>query len=324
MANEKPKFSVSSYKSHMKGYEEVHVPRLMPKPLAPGEALVKISSLLEWAQPAFSGISQLNRVQSKVYETAIFSPENILLCAPIGAGKTNVAMLAILQQIGLHRNEDRSFNHNNYKIVYVSPMKAIVAEVVGNLSMRLEHYGVSVKELSGDQTLTRQQIEETHIIVTTPEKWDIITRESGDCTYTQFVKLLIIDEIHLLESITARTIRQIETTKEHIQLYIGITVKKPLQRFQLMNDVCYEKVISMAGKYQVLIFVHSRKETTKTSRAIRDSAPANDTLSKFLGEDSLIREILQSQMELVKSNDLKDILPYGFAIHHAGLVRADR
>ncbi|KAJ8528853.1 hypothetical protein K7X08_030497 [Anisodus acutangulus] len=352
VANEKPKFSVSSYKSHMKGYEEVHVPRLMPKPLAPGEALVKISSLLEWAHPAF------------IYETALFSPENILLCAPIGAGKTNVTMLAILQQIGLHRNEDRSFNHNNYKIVYVAPMKAIVAEVVGNLSMRLEHYGVSVKELSGDQTLTRQQIEETHIIVTTPEKWDIITRKSGDCTYTQFVKLLIIDEIHLLESITARTIRQIETTKDHIQVvglsatlpnyegvavflrvdlkkdlfyfynsyrpvplaqqYIGITVKKPLQRFQLMNDVCYEKVISVAGKYQVLIFVHSRKETTITARAIRDSALANDTLSKFLGEDSLIREILQSQMELVKSNDLKDLLPYGFAIHHAGLVRADR
>ncbi|KAJ8541007.1 hypothetical protein K7X08_001823 [Anisodus acutangulus] len=61
-----------SYQSHMKGYEEVHVPRLMPKPLAPGEALVKISSLSEWAQPAFSGMSQLNRVQSKVYETAIF------------------------------------------------------------------------------------------------------------------------------------------------------------------------------------------------------------------------------------------------------------
>ncbi|CAN4098719.1 unnamed protein product [Withania somnifera] len=318
-------------------------------------------------------MTQLNRVQSKVYETALFSPENILLCAPTGAGKTNVAMLTILQQIALNRNEDDgTFNHNNYKIVYVAPMKALVAEVVGNLSKRLDHYGVKVKELSGDQTLTRQQIEETQIIVTTPEKWDIITRKSGDRTYTQLVKLLIIDEIHLLhdnrgpvlESIIARTIRQIETTKEHIRLvglsatlpnyedvavflrvdlkkglfhfdnsyrpvplaqqYIGITVKKPLQRFQLMNDVCYEKVISVAGKHQVLIFVHSRKETSKTARAIRDTALANDTLGKFLKEDSLTRELLQSQTELVKSNDLKDLLPYGFAIHHAGMVRTDR
>jgi pre-mRNA-splicing helicase BRR2 len=51
--------------------------------------------------------------------------------------------------------------------------------------------------------------------VTTPEKWDIITRKSGDRAYLDLVKLIIIDEIHLLhdlrgpvlESIVARTIR---------------------------------------------------------------------------------------------------------------------
>ncbi|EYU30521.1 hypothetical protein MIMGU_mgv1a000041mg [Erythranthe guttata] len=371
MANKKCELPVGSYRNHRKGYEEVHVPALKPMPLAAGEKLVKISDIPNWAQPAFKGMSQLNRVQSRVYETALFSAENILLCAPTGAGKTNVAMLTILQQIALNMNDDGSINHSNYKIVYVAPMKALVAEVVGNLSNRLEQYGV-VRELSGDQSLTRQQIEETQIIVTTPEKWDIITRKSGDRTYTQLVKLLIIDEIHLLhddrgpvlESIIARTLRQIETTKEHIRLvglsatlpnyddvarllrveldkglfhfdnsyrpvplaqqYIGITVKKPLQRFQLMNDVCYEKVVGVAGKHQVLIFVHSRKETSKTARAIRETALEKDTLGKFLKEDSASREILQTHTELVKSNDLKDLLPFGFAIHHAGMVRADR
>nr|GMD45178.1 DExH-box ATP-dependent RNA helicase DExH12-like [Ipomoea batatas] len=372
MTNKKCELPLGSYRNHKKGYEEVCVPALKPKPLSEDETFVKISSMPEWVQPAFRGMTQLNRVQSKVYQTALFTPENILLCAPTGAGKTNVAMLTILQQIALNRNEDGSFNHSKYKIVYVAPMKALVAEVVSNLSNRLQVYGVNVKELSGDQTLTRQQIEETQIIVTTPEKWDIITRKSGDRTYTELVKLLIIDEIHLLhdnrgpvlESIVARTVRQIEMTKEHIRLvglsatlpnyddvavflrvdlqkglfhfdnsyrpvplaqqYIGITVKKPLQRFQLMNDVCYEKVIAVAGKHQVLIFVHSRKETAKTARVIRDTALGNDTLGKFLKEDSASREILQSHTELVKSNDLKDLLPYGFAIHHAGLVRADR
>ncbi|KAF8377551.1 hypothetical protein HHK36_030933 [Tetracentron sinense] len=372
MANKKCELPLGSYRNHSKGYEEVHVPALKPKPLAPGEELIKISVMPDWAQPAFKGMTQLNRVQSKVYESALFTAENILLCAPTGAGKTNVAMLTILQQIALHRNPDGSFNNGNYKIVYVAPMKALVAEVVGNLSNRLQHYDVKVKELSGDQSLTRQQIEETQIIVTTPEKWDIITRKSGDRTYTQLVKLLIIDEIHLLhdnrgpvlESIVARTVRQIENTKEHIRLvglsatlpnyedvalflrvdlekglfhfdnsyrpcplaqqYIGITVKKPLQRFQLMNDVCYEKVLAVAGKHQVLIFVHSRKETAKTARAIRDTALANDTLGRFLKEDSASREILHSHTELVKSNDLKDLLPYGFAIHHAGMARVDR
>lgn len=80
-----------------------------------------------------------------------------------------------------------------------------------------EHVGITVNELTGDQQLTKEQIAQTQVIVTTPEKWDIITRKSGDRTYTQLVRLVIIDEIHLLhdhrgpvlESIVARTIRQV-------------------------------------------------------------------------------------------------------------------
>jgi pre-mRNA-splicing helicase BRR2 len=79
----------------------------------------------------------------------------------------------------------------------------------------LADFGLIVRELTGDIHLTKQQIDETQIIVTTPEKWDIITRKSGDRAYLELVKLIIIDEIHLLhdmrgpvlEAIVARTIR---------------------------------------------------------------------------------------------------------------------
>ena len=33
------------------------------------------------------------------------------------------------------------------------------------------------------------------------------------------------------------------------QQYIGITVKKPLQRFQLMNEICYNKVWGRANLF---------------------------------------------------------------------------
>ena len=70
--------------------------------------------------------------------------------------------------------------------------------MVLNFGKRLESYGITVKELTGDQQLTKEQIANTQVIFTTPEKWDIITRKSGDRTYTQLVRLVIIDEIHLL------------------------------------------------------------------------------------------------------------------------------
>ena len=79
-----------------------------------------------------------------------------------------------------------------------------------------------------------------------------------------------------------------------------------------------------AGKNQVLVFVHSRKETGKTARALRDLCLEKDTLGLFLKEGSASTEVLRSEAEEVKNPELKDLLPYGFAIHHAGMNRVDR
>lgn len=70
---------------------------------------------------------------------------------------------------------------------------------------------------------------------------------------------------------------------------------------------------------QVLVFVHSRKETGKTARAIRDMCLEKDTLGLFLKEGSMSTEVLRTESEHVKNLELKDLLPYGFAIHHAGM-----
>lgn len=59
-------------------------------------------------------------------------------------------------------------------------------------SQRLTSYGVTVNELTGDHQLNKEQIAGTQVIVCTPEKWDIITRKSGERTYTQLVSLVII------------------------------------------------------------------------------------------------------------------------------------
>ena len=207
MSNKRVELPDKSWRSQKKGYEEVHVPALKATPLAPGEVEVPITDLPPWAQPAFKGMTKLNRVQSRLYGAALFSPENLLLCAPTGAGKTNVAVLTILHELGLHRtppadaDDDAAaastlLDTSAFKIVYVAPMKALVQEVVANLSQRLTGpYGLVVRELSGDINLTKAEIAETQIIVTTPEKWDVITRKAGDRAYTQLVRLLIIDEV---------------------------------------------------------------------------------------------------------------------------------
>jgi ATP-dependent helicase YprA (DUF1998 family) len=86
-----------------KSHEAVYVPA-PPKPTLPeGEKLVVVDEAFDdFAKLAFQGITTLNRIQSRVYETAYHSNENMLICAPTGAGKTNVALMTMLHEIGEH------------------------------------------------------------------------------------------------------------------------------------------------------------------------------------------------------------------------------
>ncbi|KAL8656143.1 MAG: hypothetical protein Q9210_000469 [Variospora velana] len=375
MTNPNVKLPQGSTKRTFKGYEEIHVPAPKPRRDADERKNMPTSELPAWARQGFGTSKELNRIQTKCFPTAFQDDGNMLVCAPTGSGKTNVAMLAMLREIGKHRNESTGeIMLDDFKIVYIAPLKALVQEQVGNFGKRLEPYGVKVSELTGDRQLTKQQIAETQVIVTTPEKWDVITRKATDMSYTNLVRLIIIDEIHLLhddrgpvlESIVSRTVRKIEQTGDPVRLvglsatlpnyrdvasflrvdpirglfhfdgsyrpcplrqeFIGVTDKKAIKQLKTMNDVCYTKVMEQVGtnKQQMLIFVHSRKETAKTAKYIRDKALELETIGQILRSDAASREVLTQEADAVADRDLKDLMSYGFGIHHAGMTRADR
>jgi hypothetical protein len=45
-------------------------------------------------------VTHLNRIQSEVFEAAYHSNNNLLICAPTGAGKTNIALMTVLREVG--------------------------------------------------------------------------------------------------------------------------------------------------------------------------------------------------------------------------------
>ncbi|CDO68689.1 hypothetical protein BN946_scf184652.g16 [Trametes cinnabarina] len=214
-------------------YEEVVIPPAKAVPPRASERLISVSELDPLAKGSFPSI---------VYPTAYQSNENMLICAPTGAGKTDVAMLTVLRVLNQHRSHnDNSGNiaatieRDNFKIIYVAPMKALASEIVRKLGKRLQWLSIRVRELTGDMQLTKKEIAETQIIVTTPEKWDVVTRKpTGEGELASKVKLLIIDEVHLLnddrgaviETIVARTLRQVESTQSIIRI-VGLSATLP-------------------------------------------------------------------------------------------------
>ena len=219
-------------------YEEIYIPNEGNKP--PPEVLarfprINISELSPIAQTAFKGIKSLNTLQSIVFNTAINSNENMLVAAPTGAGKTNVAMLTVLQTISQYVDKSGKIRLKEFKIVYVAPMKALAAEVVEKFSAKLKPLGIKVRELTGDVQLSRSEIDETQMLVTTPEKWDVVTRKSiSDPEMASKIKLMILDEIHLLqddrgaviEALVARTLRQVNLSQKMIRI-VGLSATLP-------------------------------------------------------------------------------------------------
>ncbi|XP_040076297.2 activating signal cointegrator 1 complex subunit 3 [Ixodes scapularis] len=353
-------------------YEEVSIPLSKPPPPNVGNKLVKVADLDEVCRIGFKGVETLNRIQSIVFDTVYNTNENLLICAPTGAGKTNVAMLAILHEVKQH--VDGKGLGSNFKVVYVAPMKALAAEMVRNFGKKLEPLGVVVRELTGDMQLSKAEIMKTHMLVTTPEKWDVVTRKStGDIALNQIVKLLILDEVHLLhgdrgpvlEALVARTLRQVESSQRMIrivglsatlpnyedvahflrvnprmglfyfdnrfrpvplgQTFIGVKATSNLQQMTDMDEVCFDRVFSVVQKgFQVMVFVHSRNSTVKTARALRELAQQQGKLPKFQVVQSVQYVNAEKQMMHSRNSAIKDLFPYGFSIHHAGMLRCDR
>ena len=49
-----------------------------------------------------------------------------------------------------------------------------------------------------------------------------------------------------------------------------------------------------------------------------------EAITQFVKPDGAVWEILVSEAAQVKDSNLRDLLPFGFAIHHAGMTREDR
>ena len=172
----------------------------------------------------------------------------------VGAGKTNVAMLTVVAHLrdkGIIENADDPYaayahigndgqgggataSQAGRKIVYIAPMKALAQEVVEKFSSKLKALNIVVKELTGDMQLTRAEADRADILVTTPEKWDVVTRKGGDGSLSQTCGLLIIDEVHLLadergaviESLVARVHRLVESSQRQVRI-LGLSATLP-------------------------------------------------------------------------------------------------
>lgn len=258
--------------------------------------------------------------------------------------------------------------HKGEKAVYIGPLKSLVREKLLDWKDKFEgrtHHRVI--ELTGDSAPELGQLQRADIIVTTPEKWDGVSRMWEHRDYVKKVSLIIIDEIHLLgadrgpiiEVIVSRLRFIAQKQQKHVRV-IGLSTAlanatdladwlgihgtglynfshsvRPVQlqvhisgypgkhycpRMATMNKPAYTAIRQYSPKKPVLVFVSSRRQTRLTAFGLINYAAFDDPFQWL----HMSPEDMKVIVDQVRDENLKETLPFGVGLHHAGLCANDR
>ncbi|EEE38357.1 DEAD/H associated family protein [Rhodobacteraceae bacterium KLH11] len=119
-----------------------------------------------------------------------------LLIAPTGGGKTMAGFLPTLAELA-------EGQHTGLHTLYVSPLKALAADIGRNLREPVEDIGlpIRIEDRTGDTSATqkkRQRADPPHILLTTPESLALLTSYEDAPRMFRGVQRIIVDEIHAL------------------------------------------------------------------------------------------------------------------------------
>ncbi|KAI7005818.1 P-loop containing nucleoside triphosphate hydrolase protein, partial [Hortaea werneckii] len=180
-----------------------HDSRATGPPIVQGIQLTQTRQLPDRFRSIFS-FPLFNAVQSKCFATAYKANDNFVLSAPTGSGKTAVMELAICRLIN-------GFANGSYKIVYQAPTKSLCSERQRDWQAKFGPLDLQCAELTGDTDIAQlRNVQHATIIVTTPEKWDSMTRKWKDHQkLMQMVKLFLIDEVHMLKDDRGATLEAV-------------------------------------------------------------------------------------------------------------------
>ena len=120
----------------------------------------------------------------------------LLLIAPTGGGKTMAGFLPSLAELA-------SGDHAGIHTLYVSPLKALAADIKRNLQTPVSEMGlpIRIEDRTGDTSATRkkrQRADPPHILLTTPESLALLTSYEDAPRMFAGLQRVIVDEIHAL------------------------------------------------------------------------------------------------------------------------------
>ena len=294
-----------------------------------------------------SNIRELRDIQVHAIKKGLFFRNSFLICAPSGSGKTLIGEICAVSNIF------QGFG----KSIYLVPFKALATEKYNAFKKSYQRFNIKVVLSIGDFDVDDKKLANADIIITTYEKMDSILRNFFDKEWIFEISTIIIDEIHMvgesgrgprLESLIVRLneflhhpqIIGLSATIANPQFFTSwltslgnettliASDKRPVPlhyRVELTQnkDSTIKKLVkdTLGKEGQVLIFLKTRKATQQLADTLK-----NLVRGYIKDAEHKLCEGLKKELEALKdgNSDLRKVIKYGIAFHHAGLLPKER
>ncbi|MEM3827190.1 MAG: DEAD/DEAH box helicase, partial [Candidatus Micrarchaeaceae archaeon] len=268
----------------------------------------------------------------------INNKRNCLILAPTGSGKTEAAMLPILDSLS------KSTNAPGIKTIYITPLRALNRDLIRRLEEMSNYVGVSIAVRHGDTSQserTRQSKKAPQILITTPETLQSILPTKYMGAYLRNVKYVVVDELHELYS--SKRGAQLSLALERLE------EKSPgFQRIGLSATIGDVELVKrfLCGSRACALVSSPQKRELRLAVEMPQSANSYEELREHFGLDeassarlfAVAKHIEESDTTLVFANTrqvveavgsrlifLNKLKPFGgIGVHHSSLDKKER
>ncbi len=168
-----------------------------------------------------TGIDRLTPPQKEAFPL-ISAGEDVLLIAPTGSGKTEAALLPILDKL---RELEKG---GGISLLYITPLRALNRDMLKRINTWADSLDFSVEVRHGDtptKERRRQAVRPPDMLITTPETLQAILPGKVMRRHLEQVRWVIVDELH-----------QIAGNRRGVQLSVGLErLKEVAGRFQVVG-----------------------------------------------------------------------------------------
>ncbi len=255
---------------------------------------------------------------------------SLLLIAPTGGGKTMAGFLPTL-------NDLHQVPRDGLHTLYISPLKALAADIKRNLRSPVEQIGlpIRIEDRTGDTSQTarkRQRADPPHILLTTPESLALLLSYEDAPRIFAGLQRVIVDEIHALAESKRGDqlmlgLSRLQTLAPHLRrVGLSATVEDPdaIARFLAHHPDPTEIILADPGPDPDISMLETSEPPPWAGAGGRYAIPA--VLEQVKRHNTtLIFHNTRAQAELFFHHlwlANEDQLPIG--IHHGSLARDQR